>query len=116
MDKEWYLGRFPISPSLKSLSFHWPLLTLNSEEACVVSLFALSASFCLALCKELPVSLKAARWVPTLVSLHSVGKETERGQHAEVCTLTLKVRVGRGLEAIYWERLGSQRRKLWLCR
>ena len=56
-----YLGRFPISPSLKSLAFHWPLLTLNSEEARVISLFALSASFYLALCKELPVSLKTPR-------------------------------------------------------
>ena len=39
------------------------------------------------LCKELPVSLKTPRWVPTLVSLHLVGKETERsacgGLHAD---------------------------------
>jgi hypothetical protein len=63
------------------------------------------------LCKEGPENPKGS-----LVSLHLVGKETERGQHVEVCTLTLKVRVGRGLEAIYWEHLVSQRRKLWPCK
>ena len=36
------------------------------------------------------------------VGPYPAGKET--GQHAEVCTLTLKVRAGRGLEAI-WEHL-----------
>lgn len=67
------------------------------------------------LCKELPASLETLRQVPALESLCSAGKETYRGQHAEVCMLSLKVRVGRGLAAIYWEHPVSQRRKRWPC-
>lgn len=48
------------------------------------------------LCKELPASPETLRQVPALGSLRSAGKETYRGQHAEVCNAEPKGQSGKG--------------------